>query len=719
MKITLKGFTESLLFALNIFIAFLLVFGDKIAIPYWLQPFGRMHPMLLHFPIVLLMLAMLLEFFRFKAAYTAEKLYQNFTAGLLLTGVLLAAVTVVMGLFLSKEEGYEGSTLQWHKWTGVSIVFISSAIYWCRNASWYKAPAARIGAMATTLCLIVAGHYGAVLTHGDNFVLSPIVPSDTIKVPVDQAVLFKDVVMPIFSQRCLNCHNIEKAKGNLILDDAESIFKGGKTGKLFVPGKPEISLLLERIHLPLDEKKHMPPKGKAQLTAEEIAVLSLWIKSNADLKRKVIELPQGDSLRILSTRLLGPSEPMEEAFEFAAADAGIISKLNNNYRAVYTIAKNSPALAVNVYNRSRFKPETLKELNEIKNQIVALNLNNLPVKDEDLKIIGGFENLRRLNLNFTEVTGSGLKYLRDLKQLRAVSLSGTRINYNAVKQLTDMASLRELALWNTNLTEAETSQLQKLNKNIVVIKGFKDDGKSPIKLNLPRLSTGSPIFRNSIALQIKHSINGVQIRYTIDGSEPDSINSPVYREALVFKEATTLKARAYKSGWYSSDVMAFNLYKSSYKPDSIQFLKAANEKYQAVSSAALIDDELGDKNLIGGKWIGFLENNMEALLFFKQPVPLRSVTLNIMNRVSGGILPPQQVEVWGGTDKDHLRLLNIASIPMPQEKNQKPLTKVVVRFEPKSIQCVKIVAKNFKKLPDWHRSKGKPAWIIVDEIFLN
>ncbi|WP_449436425.1 DUF2231 domain-containing protein [Pedobacter steynii] len=123
MRITLKGFTENALFALNIFIVFLLIFGEKIAVPYWLQPLGRLHPMILHFPIVLLLLAMLLEFFRFKESYTGEKLYQNFTTGLLLTGVLLAAVTVIMGLFLSKEEGYSGSTLQWHKWTGVSIVF--------------------------------------------------------------------------------------------------------------------------------------------------------------------------------------------------------------------------------------------------------------------------------------------------------------------------------------------------------------------------------------------------------------------------------------------------------------------------------------------------------------------------------------------------------------------------------------------------------------------
>src|SRR6478736_3248581 len=111
MKITLNGFAEHLLFAANVFIIFLLVFSDKINVPYWLDPFGRMHPMILHFPIVLLMLAMFMEFFRFKPAYFKEELYQNFTSYLLLSGTIFSEITVIMGLFLSKESGYSGSLL--------------------------------------------------------------------------------------------------------------------------------------------------------------------------------------------------------------------------------------------------------------------------------------------------------------------------------------------------------------------------------------------------------------------------------------------------------------------------------------------------------------------------------------------------------------------------------------------------------------------------------
>lgn len=718
MKITLKGFTENALFALNIFIVFLLVFGDKISVPYWLQPLGRLHPMVLHFPIVLLMLAMLLEFFRFKESYTGEKLYQNFTTGLLLTGVLLSTVTVIMGLFLSKEEGYSGSTLQWHKWTGVSIVFISSIIYWSRNSAWYKAPVAKIGAVITVLCLILTGHYGASLTHGDNFVLAAVTPAKE-KVPVDKAVVFDDVIMPIFNEKCLSCHNLDKAKGGLILTDAKSMLKGGKSGKLFVPGKPEISLLLERIHLPVDDKKHMPPKSKSQLTSEETAILALWIKGNADLKKKVLDLPANDSLRVLAANLLGPVASAEENYDFSAADEATVQKLNNNYRVVYPLDKVSPALEVNIYNRSVYKPEAIKELSPIKKQTVSLNLNNLPVKDEELKTIGEFANLRRLNLNFTDVKGDGLKYLKTLSYLKALSLSGTKVSFNSVKQLAGMKNLKELTLWNTGLSVAEIAQLQKMGKGWVVIGGFKDDGKSPVKLNQPRLSTDVSIFKSSLSLQIKHPVNGVQIRYTTDGSEPDSLKSPLYNKEVIIKETTTLKAKAYKVGWYSSDAISYNFYQSNYKPDSMAFILPPNEKYKSEGTKVLIDNQLGENDVNTGKWIGFRENNMETIMFFKQPIPLKSVTLNVMRQVPAYIFLPQEVEIWGGADKKSLRLLKVIKNQMPAKDEGNALVKLDAKFEPHNVSCVKIVGKNFKKLPPWHPGKGEPAWLFVDEIFLN
>jgi hypothetical protein len=63
-----------------------------------------------------------------------------------------------------------------------------------------------------------------------------------------------------------------------------------------VAGKPELSLLIQRIHLPLEEEEHMPPKNKLQLTEEELEILSLWVSSGGRFDQKVMDLPQEDPL---------------------------------------------------------------------------------------------------------------------------------------------------------------------------------------------------------------------------------------------------------------------------------------------------------------------------------------------------------------------------------------------------------------------------------------
>ena len=65
------------------------------------------------------------------------------------------------------------------------------------------------------------------------------------------------------------------------MDTHEKILEGGETADALVPGKPEKSEMLARIHLrPIDEGV-MPDEGQA-LTPEEVALLDAWVKAGAD-----------------------------------------------------------------------------------------------------------------------------------------------------------------------------------------------------------------------------------------------------------------------------------------------------------------------------------------------------------------------------------------------------------------------------------------------------
>jgi uncharacterized membrane protein len=713
------------LFASNILVAFLFFFENKLVIPAWLQTFGRMHPLMLHFPIVMLLIVMLMEFFRFRPENSSNTFYRNFLQTLLLSGALLAGVTVIMGLFLSREEGYSGEILVWHKWTGIGLFFIASFIYWIRDSHWYKAPIAKAGALLTAVGLVLTGHYGSALTHGNNFIFEPISSTRQLpQVPLEKAVVFDDVIKPILDQKCVSCHNADKVKGQLMLTDAESLLKGGKSGRLFVPGNPQVSLLLERIHLPLEEKKHMPPSGKPQLTAEEVQLLALWVKANADFKQKVITLPANDSLRILATSRLKPVQVREEIYDFDPADEEIIAKLNNDYRTIAILAKESPAVSVNIYNRSAYSVKQLEELGEIKTQIVSLSLNKLPVKNTDLKTIAKFENLRKLDLNFTDVNSDGIKELSGLKHLHSLTLSGTKVDFNGLKdQLPLFRNLKTISVWETPLSQSEIDVLKKENKGIEIIGGFKDDGSNPLKLNPPQLGSPSTIFNPSMAIQLKHPIKGVQIRYTTDGSEPDSLNSTIYDGKAIISQNTTVKALACKAGWYCSDVSSFDYFKSSIEPDSVTLLFPLNRVHQAEAHKTFFNHKLGvigaNNPAWANNWGGVRDNDMGILATFKKPVSVSSVALHYMIEEDTGIFPPALVEVWGGSDPNSMKLLTKFKAAMPV-KGEKPTLKTIEgKFKAQSVTHLKIVAKPLAEMPDWHRNKGKKALLLVDEMFIN
>lgn len=719
MKGNFKIAAENILFALLVFIVFLLAFDRNLVVPEWVQVAGRMHPMILHFPIVIVLMAMFVEFVSYKPTKYANEYLRNFSSALLFSGALLSALTVITGLILSKEEGYSGNILQWHKWSGVGIAFFSSLIYWIRRYSWYKTPVAQINAVLTAALIIFTGHYGAGLTHGDDFVMEPLNRNRMASVPIEKAIVFEHVIQPILNSKCVSCHNPDKLKGQLMLTDSVSILKGGKTGTLIEAGNPQMSLLVQRIHLPADDKKHMPPIGKSQLTDEEIRLLYLWLKSDALFTKKLIDLPENDSLRVLASKQF-KTEGQEQELDFDPADEGLIAKLNTDYRVILPHAKNSPALEVNFYNRKIYRAKDLEELQEIKSQIISLNMSKMPVKDHELKQIGEFNNLRHLNLNYTDITGSGLKDLIGLKNLKTLSLTGTKLTVSTLSEITRFKNLKKVYLWDTGIKEDQLAELRKADRTTRFITGFEDDGTNPIRLNMPELKAKTQIFSTPLEARLEHSVRGTIIRYTLDGSEPDSVKSPIYSKTIPIKENTIIKTRAYKQGWYGSDIAEFKFFKGTYRPDSIILKSNPNYIYKAEGGKTLVDGQIGTIYYRGNgdKWLGFRGNDLDVLLEFKIPVTLSSVALNSIFSPASNVFPPSAVEIWGGSDRN-MKLLGTIS-PLGLKKGDKAfIAYMSASFAPKKITFLRVVAKSVKKMPDWQNAKGRPALLLIDELLLN
>src|SRR5204863_399417 len=92
---------------------------------------------------------------------------------------------------------------------------------------------------------------------------------------------FESKIRPLLIEKCIDCHGEKKQKGALRLDSRAGWQKGGETGPVIVPGKPDESLLIKAVSY-TDNDLKMPPKNKGgPLNKPEIAALTEWIRMGA------------------------------------------------------------------------------------------------------------------------------------------------------------------------------------------------------------------------------------------------------------------------------------------------------------------------------------------------------------------------------------------------------------------------------------------------------
>ncbi len=711
---TIKKVSEGFLVAGLTFLLFILLFENVLDIPGWLKVAGRMHPMFLHFPIVLL----LLSFLSLWMPFQEEKIWR-WLEGLRLVAALSAVITAIMGLILSLEDDRTGNLMQWHKWGGVTVALSAFVFYYLPAIVSNRKIASRAFTVFGTIAIIATGHWGAALTHGDNYLLAPIAKEKSV--PFDQALVYRDVVRPVLQQKCVSCHSEENAKGGLLMDNIEGLIKGGKTGPLFVPGAPEMSLLIQRIHLPADAKKHMPPKSKPALSEDEAALLYSWIRSGALLDKKVALLPAQDSFRLLASRFLGsPGEASpDHQFDFSPAENKTISSLNNNYRSIEPLGMGSPALAVHFYGRSNFTSKALEELLPVDQQVTELSLARMPVKDDDLKTVSRFQNLETLNLNYTDITDNGLAHLASMKKLQHIALSGTQITSTALNALASLPRLSKIFIWDTPIDSTETKLLRRKYAKLDFETGFAASDQMLIALSPPVISRPSGVIDHDTIVTIKHPFKDVDIRYTLDGSPPDSVSGILYRAPVAINSDVKLTARAFKKGWYGSSPAQSTYIKRSVKPDSIELVTPPDPKYSLTDANLLSDGDLGELNFGNGKWLGYQKNEATFNVVFSRASLISRIMLNMLQNTRNSLFPAVKIEFWGGTDKNKLSLLGKIIPSMPEKEEPSKQLKTEITFTPAMLKYIRIKAYPLAALPGWHKSKGKPAWIFVSEIVIN
>ena len=261
---------------------------------------GRLHPLLVHLPIGMIVA---LAFLEMTARLPRCKSAAASAGFILWLATPLAVVTAVCGWLLSLGGGYDAQLLAWHKWLGTvtAVGTVSAGIFFWRG----KFCAYRVTLFATAGVLLAAGHLGGSLTHGSDYLtqyapaplkkMLGITSAQKISPPRSLAELqsqpvFAAIIAPMLANKCVACHGAEKSKGGLRLDSLAGLLAGSDDGAVLLPGDVAQSPLVQRLLLPADNDDRMPPAGKPPLTAAEITVLKWWVAAGAPATNTLNEL---------------------------------------------------------------------------------------------------------------------------------------------------------------------------------------------------------------------------------------------------------------------------------------------------------------------------------------------------------------------------------------------------------------------------------------------
>ncbi len=442
--------------------------------------FGRFHPLVVHLPIGFLLLAIVLEWLPGERVRPAIR-----TAWVL--GAISAVVAAGAGWLLASGGSYGEAPLNWHRWSGTGLALLAVAGCWVSGRG---GPVTRGYGALTAATLTLAGHLGGNLTHGEHYLYQyapPVVRSlagyasdgydarDWAETDPDSIRLYASLLRPAIDAKCVRCHNAEKANGGLRMDSAAFLFAGGDSGPLLLPGKASDSRWINRVTLPRENAKAMPPQG-TPMTFTEIRLLMHWIDQGADTAALLVAADVHEDLQALLLRDLAldlRARLFVETLRVPPADEEIRSGLRALQWKISELLPDGGALEVQVNPGSTVTPGALQELaTALPDQVAYLSLENQPLSGTDLDPLPRFVNLNRLKLNGSGATTETVKKLAGLPHLEMLNLYGTAVGDEVFAALGYLPALRRVYLWRTRVTPEAAATFAATHPGVILETGF-------------------------------------------------------------------------------------------------------------------------------------------------------------------------------------------------------------------------------------------------------
>ena len=150
---------------------------------------------------------------------------------------------------------------------------------------------------------------------------------------------------------------------------------------------------------------------------------------------------------------------------------------------------------------------------------------------------------------------------------------------------------------------------------------------------------------------------------------------------------------------------------------NVQIKTAPGPKYPAEEGGlALIDGKRGSTDYLHRAWIGFEEDDLEAIIDFGEIKSFNKVTLSCLENNGAWIfLPTEVIFSVSQNGRDYKTLGRLGQKEIDSVEGQ-AIKSLGIHFKNVGTRYLKIWAKNIGRCPADHPGAGGKAWLFVDEI---
>ena len=216
------------------------------------------------------------------------------------------------------------------------------------------------------------------------------------------------------------------------------------------------------------------------------------------------------------------------------------------------------------------------------------------------------------------------------------------------------------------------------------------------------------------SLEQKSSANSYVIYYTIDGKTPSPKTGIPYTEPINVDKDMTVKAVAVDSKGRTSQIAEAHYVRYTRDKD-ITYVTKPDPQYYAGGDAGLIDNQRGKLNYRIGGWQGFT-TDCELIIDLREAKKITAVGAGVLEEQRAWIFFPKGMEVYVSDDGKNYK--PFGQMNVTESKTEGAHIQNLEVKGKDNARYVKIVIKNYGKLPKWHQSAGEQAWLFVDEVWV-